>query len=1183
MTLRKKALLLTGIILLFLSCILFLAAKAIFLKNFSEAESKSAGLRAEWALSALKEELAALEATAADWAEWDDTYAFVENPTDEYIKANLVDPTFTTLRLNFMLFLNSSGQIVFGKGFDRQKEREAPVPESLREQLSAAEFLFNRSPRAGVILLPENPLLIASCPILTSEKKGPARGALVLGRYLDAGEIERLAQMTRAPVSVYRVDDAQLPPDFILARQNLSRGANIYVLPLDNQFIAGYGLLNDVSGKPALLIGVKTPRELYPLGHKITLSFLLLFLVIGLAAGTVILLLIEKTFLSRLERLSAGINGIKTSSDFSTRVPVSRGDELERLTTAINAMLSALEKAHQELRESEERYRNLVENSPDLIFTLNDKGEITAVNQAGLDLFGYNPDEVLGKHFSNYIHPADRKMVNDSFYRAVALKRQFTKGLAFRMNKAGGETVWVELNSRMFFGEKGLVKTHGIVRDITARTEAEELINAVSSSSPVGIFVVQKGKFLSVNPQFLKLTGYSEGELLGSDSLRIVFPADVKTVRENAIKMLKKERTSPYEYRIINKNGEIRWIMETVASITYRGKRAALGSFMDITERRLMEEALKTSEASYRAIFNAVNDAIFVHDPETGNILDVNEKMAEMYGYALEDVRGLKIEALSKGEPPYDQENAVRLIKEAAQGTPRLFEWAARAKDGRQFWVEVNLKRAFIGGRERVLAVVRDITARKDAEKALKESEQKYRTIFEDALNPIFIVDENGRYLDANRAGLEFLECAKEELLKKFVWETSPPELLARQVRAHSPFVSRRTVETVYLVNGKRKTLLLNVVPLKTAGKTVLYGIGQDITERKEMEERLKYLSLHDPLTGLYNRAYFEQEMRRTEDDRHVPVGIIVCDVDGLKLVNDSLGHEKGDALLAATAAAMKRAFRKGDMIARIGGDEFAVLLPKTDRAAVESACSRIRKAVAEHNAACPELPLSISIGFAVAPGGPVDMDNLLRKADNNMYREKLHRTTSARSATVRALTKALEARDHITEGHAERLQELVAALAADLGLSEHKIADLRLLAQFHDIGKVGIPDRILFKPGSLTPEEIKEMQRHCEIGYRIALSIPDLAPIAECIRKHHEWWNGKGYPLGLKGEEIPLECRILAIADAYDAMTSDRPYRRKMRPEEAVAELKKWAGIQFDPRLVERFVSLLKKCPRQQ
>jgi HD-GYP domain-containing protein (c-di-GMP phosphodiesterase class II) len=173
-------------------------------------------------------------------------------------------------------------------------------------------------------------------------------------------------------------------------------------------------------------------------------------------------------------------------------------------------------------------------------------------------------------------------------------------------------------------------------------------------------------------------------------------------------------------------------------------------------------------------------------------------------------------------------------------------------------------------------------------------------------------------------------------------------------------------------------------------------------------------------------------------------------------------------------------------------------------------------------------------------------------------------------------MMRALKARDFITEGHADRLQVLVVRMARVLELPERTVNDLRLLAQFHDIGKVGVPDSILFKKGSLSKAEYSIMQRHCEIGHRIALSAPELVLIADWILKHHEWWNGEGYPLGLKGDEIPLECRILALADAYDAMTSDRPYRKAMSHEEAVSEIKRHAGTQFDPNLVPRFLEIL-------
>lgn len=595
----------------------------------------------------------------------------------------------------------------------------------------------------------------------------------------------------------------------------------------------------------------------------------------------------------------------------------------------------------------------------------------------------------------------------------------------------------------------------------------------------------------------------------------------------------------------------------------------------EIQERAQTEAALRTSEANFQAIFNAAFDGIFLHEAETGVIVDVNDKLCELYGRTKEEMLSRTPAEFGTGDSPYTHAEALQRVKLAAAGEPQLFEWKATHKDGRQLWVEVNLKLATVGGEDRVLAAVRDISQRKKTEIELRRSQASNQALINAIPDPLFVLTRTGIFIDY-KGSAEQLYLQPHKFLGRSVSKVMPAEVAAKTLQAIEITLDTGDIQVFEYqlsILGKKEYYEARIV---VSGPDEVLAIIRNITERKTMEEQLEQLSLHDALTGLYNRAFFEEEMKLLEEVRNSPAGLIICDVDGLKIVNDSLGHNTGDAVLKAVAAILKKSFRAGDLVARIGGDEFAVLRPVNAANIYEADCRRIRENIERYNTENPTVPISLSMGFAVSKETQPDMNALFKEADNNMYREKLHRQKSARSAIVKALIQALEARDYITEGHGERLQNLIESFAHALSLPNRRIGDLRLLARFHDIGKVGIPDSILFKPGRLTEEEMAIMRQHCEIGYRIAKSAPDLAPIAEWILKHQEWWNGKGYPGGLAGQGIPFECRMLGIVDAFDAMTNDRPYRRALSKADAIAELRRCKGTQFDPDLVEPFIALL-------
>lgn len=821
MKIRAKAFTIIGITVVLLLTGIHFASNVFLRQSITKQEQLVVEQNVRRMLKLISSQLDALNASSGDWAQWDDTYNFINDKNSEYIKTNLEKTTFINLKLNLMVFINRQGGLVAGKAFDYQTKSETEISEGLKVHIRPGSVLLDHeneiSAASGILVLPEGLMLVSARPVTTSDAASPANGTLIMGRYLSDHVIEGLEQLTYSSIIIHRLDAAETNVTYKAVLDRMKFHDDIVIKPINDGFISGYVVVRDIYGKPAALLSLKMPRNIYRLGLTSLGFFSGSILVGGLALFLVCVFLMQKTVISRLEALNRFMEETSATRDMTGRVSLTGSDEIAHLAQATNLMLVEVDKAHSELQEREKQLQYVLEATND----------------------GY----------------WDWDCSSDEIYSS---------------------------------------------------------------------------------PRCLEILGYREGEMENTWDLwkTLIHPDDLPGVEGGLMANLMGEAEFYVaEQRLLTKSREWKWTL----------------------------------------------------------------------------IRG-------------------KVVERTASGTPLR-----------------------------------------------------------------------------------------------------------------------------------------------------MTGTLTDITDRKKTEEEILFLSFHDKLTGLYNRAYFEKMLEETDRKGIIPYTVILGDLNGLKLVNDAFGHMEGDKLLCTIGGILASCCRDGGIIARWGGDEFAILLPGKAETDCANICNQIRTACSI-STSCQVKP-SIALGSAAKLHYGQDIHTVLKEAEEKMYRNKLLESKSNRNALIISLEQTLAEKSYETEEHTRRIRQLCTQVAQAIGLAEDKKDELTLLATLHDIGKVAIPDQILMKPDKLTPEEWEIMKKHSEIGYRIALSTVELNHIAQAILSHHEKYDGTGYPQGIKGDRIPITSRILTIVDAYDVMTHERPYKKAVSREDAVKELVRCAGIQFDPVLVDIFIPIVCGC----
>ncbi|KAF0226258.1 MAG: sensory box-containing diguanylate [Erysipelotrichaceae bacterium] len=529
-----------------------------------------------------------------------------------------------------------------------------------------------------------------------------------------------------------------------------------------------------------------------------------------------------------------------------------------------------------------------------------------------------------------------------------------------------------------------------------------------------------------------------------------------------------------------------------------------------------------------------------------------------MIGHKRDQVIGLRLSAINPGFNLEENAYFDRMVHVAMNGGTELFNvYVSRSES----YYKVSV---YSPQPNTIYLFYTDITA---SVKNLSDMDVFFR-ISPDLLS---ISHKDGLYLKVNPAWKKVLGYEPNEIEHKYSWQFLHQDDLSNNKTILKQLENNQQV--ISFVNHYRHkdgTYRVLEWDAQSDGEKV-YAVARDITERNLKEAQIEYLSFHDMLTGLYNRRFLEEEIKRLDVPRNLPLTVIMGDVNRLKLVNDAFGHEKGDELIIKAAESIKNSCRPEDLIARWGGDEFMIFLPKTTSIDAQKILDRINASCAEKSV--NSISVSIAFGLSTKSFLNESMNEQMRLAEDAMYKAKAKEGERSRKDIIDVIAATLFSKVPYEEQHAKRVSFLCQQMGHALNLSKDDIQKLTLAGLLHDIGKIAISTDILQKKSLLTSDEWEQVKSHTEIGAKVVRNADAMNKVGTAILYHHERYDGSGYPFGITWEKIPVFSRIIAIADSFDTMITQSAYKPCKTRIEAINEIRQNMGTQFDPNLAQMFI----------